>query len=731
MNYSEPVNSALLESLTPLSRDTKRLFINRELSWIEFNRRVLFEAQRVSTPLLERVKFLGILSANVDEFYMKRLGGLKQKIARGDEKSSIDGLTPREQLEQCSLALLALQEEKELEFCRIRQEMLHHDIQICDYSSLEGMEKASLDNYYVSKVQEHITCSIVDPTQPFPFLSNLSLYLLVSIKHPADHTASLALVKVPVGKALPRFVRVDKSQKYVLLENVIAAHAGGLFPHAHIVSSDVFRITRSAVSYRDYTELNDQREIIEEELHDRKYASVVRLQVSPLMKKGLRCSLASSLGLNDSKDVSQSVQLLRMSDLRELASLNIPKLRDIPHKPIISASLSSQASILETIYKRTSVVLQHPYESFSESVEGFVREVSEDPQVTSIKMTLYRTSEDTRIADYLIAAAVSGKQVSAVVELNARFDEASNLRWARRLESAGVQISHGISGLKTHCKFILVVKKDKDRLRRYAHIATGNYHAGTAQLYADIGLFTCDVLLTADIAELFTYLTTANNKICHFNQILATPYVIKEALLAKIEREINRHSDTAHGYICMKTNALEDPDITLALYRASQAGVKVDLIVRDICRLRPGILGVSENIRVISIVGRFLEHSRLYRFGNGDDDELYMGSADLMTRNLERRVEVLIPIIDERSKRQLCGVLNQHLRDNCCAWIMQADGRYVKKERGSNEILINSQSRVAEISQTHATSNRLKPKKLESSRELAKETGLHNHLSCI
>ena len=677
-----------------LSLDEECLFINRELSWIEFCRRVLHEAQRIHTPLLERLKFLGILSANVDEFYMKRLGGLKQTLATDDIQRSIDGLTPGEQIRHCKRALDTLQAEKESTYRLLRKEMQENDIHICEYTSLEKADKEALSIYYRDTIEPHIAPLSIDSNKPFPFLFNLSLYLLVSTRCLENCSLHLSLINIPSGPNLSRFIPIGNTHTYLLLEDLIAENLKRLFPSSEILTTNVFRITRSAVSYRDYAELDDQREMIEEELHDRQHASVIRLQVCPRMSPSNRAALARSLYLDAEQDVSESAELIRMSDLRELASLNIPSLRDTPLNQHINTDLEHCASIFESVLRQTNILLQHPYESFTESVEQFVREASHHPEVVAIKMTLYRTSVDTRIVDYLVSAALSGKHVSVVVELKARFDEASNLRWARRLEHAGVHVSHGIIGLKTHCKFILVLKQEKDSLRRYAHIGSGNYHAGTAQLYTDLGLLTCDHDLTADVDKLFAHLIRPSKKAASFKSILAAPQMLKSALLEKIDREIRAHSSRSCGYICLKTNALEDPDITLALYRASQAGVRINLIVRDICRVRPGIYGISENITVISIVGRFLEHSRLYLFGNEGKDEIYIGSADLMTRNLEKRAEILIPITDERSKSTLRNILCQYLLDNCNAWHMLPDGEYYKKQPPTDHASSNSQRLV-------------------------------------
>lgn len=654
-------------------------YLNRELSWLNFNRRVLHEASDPRTPLLERTKFLAIVSANIDEFYMKRMGGLKRKIGAGITKAAIDGRTPELQFEQCRSLLLSLQKEKEAVYYTVLEELALHGIHLCSYSGLPVSEQQALHDYYVLNILPLITPFVIDQCHPFPFISNLSLNVFVEMKR-SDHPGMLhARVKIPVGNGVPRFVKVGGEQKFVRLEELVIQHIDILFPGVDVIRCEVFRITRNAITENDHSDTQDMLEMITSELRDRRFAPVVRLQTSASMCSPLKRTLANHLELDEEKDVYQSAAMVCMADLMEIASLDIPALRYAPHGSVNNVELENHSSIFEAIKVTGSILLQHPYESFATSVERLVLESSQDPQVAAIKMTLYRTSADTKILDYLIAAARNGKQVAVIVELKARFDEEANIGWATRLERAGVHVGYGVADLKTHCKTILILRKEEDRLRRYAHIGTGNYHAGTAKQYSDIGLLTCDDQLTEDLSELFNYLTTGCHPQRSYTRIIAAPLVIKFALLDKIEREISRHSEDSPGLIRLKTNALEDPDITAALYTASCAGVKVELIVRDICRLRPGVAGLSENIRVVSVVGRYLEHSRIYYFRNDGDEEYYIGSADLMTRNLERRVELLIPVCNADARNTLNRMLDLQLGDTNSAWDMQTDGNYLPR----------------------------------------------------
>jgi polyphosphate kinase len=551
-----------------------------------------------------------------------------------------------------------------------------------------------LKKHYLTNIFPLVTPLAIDPAHPFPFISNLSLNLLITLPQ-TDDQAGLARVKVPVGAGVPRFLRIGETCRFIPLEEVMAHNLDALFPGAGLDSCEFFRVTRNANTEYDEDKEDDLMAMIEAELRDRKFAPIVRLAIMEGMVPLHRGMLAAELGLDEGSDVAEIATLLGMRDLMEIATLDIPALHDPVHHPLTVPKLQDTRNIFHVIRETGPILLHHPYESFATSVERFVREASQDPKVLAIKMTLYRTSADTPIVNYLIDAARNGKQVAVVVELKARFDEAANIRWATRLEEVGIHVTYGVVGLKTHSKVILVVRRDYSGLRRYAHIGTGNYHAGTARLYADLGLLTCDDDIGHDLTELFNYLTTGYKPSRSYRKILVAPRAMKKPLLDRIEREIAGHSSKTPGLIRLKTNALEDADIVEALYRASQAGVKVELVVRDTCRLRPGLPGISENVTVVSIVGRFLEHGRIYYFRNGGDEEYFIGSADLMKRNLESRVEVVTPVEDPALRERLRAVFELQLNDHRNAWEMQSDGSYVQRrprrpaeETGSQEALI-------------------------------------------
>ena len=516
------------------------------------------------------------------------------------------------------------------------------------------------------------------PAHPFPFVSNLSLNLLVTARYQNDSDPMMARVKVPIGFGIPRFLRIANQNDFVRLEDVVANNLDLLFPSMIIDSYELFRVTRNANTERDEDEADDLLALIESELRDRRFAPIVRLEVLAGMNPVHRGMVAAELGLDERSDVFEVDGMLSMRDLQELAAIDAPALHDPPHHPVDHPRLTVGRSIFHVIRDVGSILLLHPYESFSTSVERFLREAADDPKVRAIKMTLYRTSSDSKIIGYLCDAARNGKQVAVVVELKARFDEAANIQFATRLEEFGIHVTYGVVGLKTHCKVILVIRQDYNGLRRYAHIGTGNYHPGTARFYADYGLLTCDDTIGEDLTQLFNYLTTGYMPDRSYRKILPAPTMLKRGLLSRIEREIKVSSSASPGLIQFKVNALEDVDITRALYRASQAGVKVDLIVRDTCRLRPGIAGLSENVRVVSIVGRFLEHGRLYYFRNGGTEDFLLGSADCMKRNLESRVEVVAPVEDPLLRKELRAVIDIQLKPNRCQWEMQSDGVYIR-----------------------------------------------------
>ncbi len=673
------------------------LYLNRELTWLQFSYRVLNEARDRRTPLLERVKFLAIAAGNMDEFFMKRIGGLKQQIGAGVAKLSIDGRTPWQQLEECRATMADFRRQQREIYIDLIADMKRAGIRICSFAKLAPEQQQAIRDYYHENIFPLVTPLAMDPAHPFPFISNLSLNLLVTLRFPNEPQLTLARVKVPVGSGVPRFLRIDAENHFVLLEDVMANNLDELFPGMEIASVELFRVTRNANTERSEEQADDLVQLIEVELRDRKFAPIVRLEVGEGIQPNHKGMLAAELGLDEERDVYESEVMIGMRDLWELVALDIPELHDPKFQPIENVKLQARDLIFHIIRENGPILLHHPYESFATSVVRFVQEASDDPKVLAIKMTLYRTSESTMIIDHLIDAARNGKQVAVVVELKARFDEAANLRWASRLEEAGIHVTYGVLGLKTHAKAILVVRRDYNGLRRYAHIGTGNYHGGTARLYCDLGILTCDRDIGLDLTELFNYLTTGCRPNHSYRKLLAAPHLMKKTLLAKIDREIAVHSAGQPGLIRFKCNGLEDPDIVEALYRASQAGVKVELIVRDTCRLRPGLPGFSDHITVESIVGRFLEHARVYFFNNGGDEEFFIGSADLMTRNLESRVEILTPIEHPDLRRELQALIETQLADRRSAWDMHADGSYVQrrprgthKARSSQEILMEA-----------------------------------------
>ncbi len=694
---AEPADAAAAEYSDLTSPE---LYLNRELTWLEFNRRVLHEAHDESNPLLERVKFVGIVSSNLDEFFMKRIGGLKQQVGAGVMDYSIDGRLPAQQIEECYAKVRELEAEKAELVVELIDLLAEQNIHITPYESLDESQQETIRTYYFENIYPLVTPQGVDSAHPFPFISNLSLNLLVTLRHSDSEEELRARVKVPVGLGIPRFLQVPDTHIFVPLESVMAKNLDVLFPKMEILACETFYVTRNANTARDEDRADDLLAMIESEVRHRRFANIVRVVVQHDMDATRRGMLAAELGL-DEADVFEKKGLLATRDLLSLIDLELPELRDPPHHPIDHPKLAHWPNIFHAIRDSGSILVHHPYESFSTSVERLLREASRDPKVRAIKMTLYRTSGDTKVIDYLVDAAQNGKQVAVVVELKARFDEAANIRWSSRLEEAGIHVTYGVMDLKTHCKVILVVRNDYSGLRRYVHIGTGNYHAGNARLYTDLGLLTCDPDIGRDITELFNYLTTGFTPKRNYRKILPAPKLLKRALLDKIQREIDHQADGIGGHVQIKINALEDKDIVRALYEASQAGVKVDLIVRDTCRLRPGIAGLSDNIRVFSVIGRFLEHSRIYYFQNGDSPEYYIGSADSMMRNLEHRVEVLAPVEDPELQEALRNIIDTQLSDEYSIWQMHGDGGYTRlvgsseTGEGSQQALIrHAQERV-------------------------------------
>lgn len=690
------------------------LYLNRELTWLEFNRRVLHEAEDERTPLLERLKFVAIVSSNFDEFFMKRIGGLKQQVEAGIRTLTVDGRTPRQQIVDCYAVVHDLERHKEKLLQQLLKLLAAAGITITSYKELTPKEQKSIRNYYYQNIFPLITPQVMDPAHPFPFVSNLSLNILVKLHYRKDMETSLARIKVPVGAGIPRFIRLANRDSFVPLEEIVSHNLDMLFPGMVIVSHELFRVTRNANTEKNEEQADDLMALIESELRERKFAPIVRLEVMNRMTPLHRGHLAAELELDEVADVFDVTGMLALRDLMELAALDYPHLKEAPHQPVDHPQLISPRNIFHIIRDAGSILLQHPYQSFSTSVERFLHEAANDPKVRAIKMTLYRTATDSRIVDFLINAAENGKQVAVAVELKARFDEAANIRLAERMEQAGIHVTYGVVGLKTHCKVVMVIRQDYSGLRRYLHFGTGNYHHGTARLYSDLGLFTCDEKIGQDVTELFNYLTTGYTPKRNYRKLLPAPKHLKKALITRIDREIAQHKGKEPGLIQFKINAMDDLDIARALYRASQAGVKIELIIRDSCLIRPGLAGISENIRVISIVGRFLEHARLYYFRNGGKEEYLIGSADAMQRNLESRVEVIVPVERLKLQRELRQFIDTQLADKRSAWEMASDGSYSQLKPAKGEEAKSCHQTLIELStKLNRQASRLKKRKLK------------------
>ncbi len=677
--------------------DNPALYLNRELTWLNFNWRVLHEAEDERTPLLERLKFVAIVGANLDEFLMKRIGGLKQQVGARVTELTVDGRTPEQQINECMAVVHDIRQRQRHLLLQLREQLREHGIHAATYDQLSEPQRNWLREHFRSEIFPLVTPQASDPAHPFPFVSNLSINLFVTVRNSRDQE-QLVRVKAPIGPDIPGIIQIADSTTYVMLEEIIANNLDLLFPGMEVLSCEFFRVIRNANTETDEESADDLLGMIESELRDRQFAPVVSMDVVEGISPVHEGMLAAEMGLNEATDVTEVDPPLDRKDFMDLAmSIDRPDLRDPPHHPIDHPELTADRNIFHVIRDKGSVLLHHPYESFSTSVERFLKTAARDPKVRAIKMALYRTARRSRVIKHLVEAAANGKQVAVVVELKARFDERANIEWARHLEQAGIHVTFGVVGLKTHCKVILVIRRDYSGLRRYAHIGTGNYHSGTARLYGDLGLLTCDPELTADIGELFNFLTTGFMAKRHYNKLLTSPRRSKAALLYKIKREIALHSDDTPGRIQFKMNALEDVDITRALYQASMAGVKIDLIVRDTCRLRPGIPGLSENVRVVSVVGRFLEHTRIYHFGGGDAPEYFIGSADCMKRNLESRVETLAPVEDPRLQAQLQHILDIQLADQRSAWEMRSDGSYVQRMPRNESETLGSQQQLMKL----------------------------------
>ncbi len=675
---------------------------NRELSWLEFNGRVLHEVLDERTPLLERLKFLGIFSSNLDEFYMVRVAGLRRQVAAGVTIVSADGLTPQQQLdaidarvsELLTRALHCLHE-------ILLPRLVEHGVRLLGMADLTGADLARLDEFFESQVFPVLTPLAVDPGHPFPYISNLSLSLAVQMRDPELREEHFARVKVP--RSLPRWVTLGRPNQFVPLEQVIGANLGALFPGMEIVDWHLFRVTRYAdLELSDSDDSEDLLETIERQVFERRFGEVVRLEIQEGLPNSVVELLLDELRAESGHEgrmlpegiVQNAGSLLELTDLIDLSQLELPLLHYAPFTPRIPPELRDSTRSIFNVMRERDILVHHPFDSFAASVEEFLTCAARDEHVLAIKLTLYRTSGDTTIVRALTDAAERGKQVAVLVELQARFDEANNIAWARTLEDAGVHVAYGLAGLKTHSKTTLVVRRDPDGvLRRYAHVGTGNYNSRTARQYTDIGLLTTNAPIAADLSELFNLLTGFSRQ-REYRRLLIAPTNMRERFLQLIQREISNAGRGRPGYIVAKMNALVDPVMIAALYDASSAGVRVDLLVRGICCLRPGVPGSSDLIRVRSIIGRYLEHSRLFYFHNDGDAEYFLGSADWMPRNLDRRVEAVVPVEDALLRCRLRSLLAVYLSDNRQAWILQSNGAYEQLQpgdepvRASHEILL-------------------------------------------
>lgn len=673
--------------------DHPSLYLNRELGWLDFNWRVLYQAMDDRTPLLERVRFIAITASNLDEFIQKRVGGLKRQEAAGVDDLSPDGRTPDTQID------LVRDQAAEMQY-RI-SEVWNNDllpllekeafIKISYYKDLKKKQRQEMDEYFLDHIYPTLTPLAVDPGHPFPFISNLSLSLAVKLRKPNRDAFNFARVKIPTNQ--PRWLPIESSEyafNFIPIEELIRQNIHKLFPGMEIEGSCLFRITRNADLRRNEEEAEDLKAMISEELRERRFAEVVRLEVEKEIDDNVLDLLKNELHLNDD-DIIKVEGILDLTACFKLANRNIPGLRFEKWSPVIPKPLyyegetEEEQSIFDIISKG-DLLVHHPYESFSASVRRLIEEAADDPDVLAIKQTLYRTSEDSPIVKALIRAAEKGKQVAVLVEVKARFDEASNIEWGRMLENAGVHVAYGLVGLKTHAKVALIVRREKNKHVTYCHIGTGNYHIETAEIYTDLGLLTNDPDLGFDVTNLFHYLTGyAPSQ--NYKKLLVAPQMLRSTFNKLIDREIAYAREGKDGRIIAKMNALDDVEIIKRLYKASQAGVDIDLIVRGHSRLRPQLKHYSDNIKVLSIIGRFLEHDRIFYFGNSGDPDIFIGSADWRFRNLDERVEAIVPITLPALKKRIISILKKALKDNRLAWDMHSDGSYTQRrpKKGQKE----------------------------------------------
>jgi polyphosphate kinase len=720
---SEPNNNTpgIKKKSSTINLDDAKYYFNRELSWLEFNRRVMQEAIDPSNPLLERFKFAAIFGSNLDEFFMVRVANLQRQVEADITTATIDGMTPQQQLDEISQRLheMAAQLQK-LFATELRPQLAREGVHILNYAELDAPQRLYMQDYFEGRVFPILTPLAVDPTHPFPVMGNLTLNLAIVVKDPDNNLQQFARVKIP--DSLPRFIplppelypTVPRSRKGsrspivwagIALEEIIAEHLTALFPGMTIQEHHLFRITRDTDLAVQEDEIDDLAGAIAEKLRRRRFSgSVVRFQMAPTMSEFVKQTLITGMNV-DHNDIYVHEGWLGVCDLMFFTTLPLPHLKDKTWTPTVPQRLrhlmegeivdATRVEDIFAILRQGDLLVHHPYESFTASVEYFITHAAQDPAVQAIKITLYRTSNDSPIVNALIAAAENGKQVAALVEIKARFDEASNLTWARKLEEAGVHVIYGVMGLKTHTKVVLVLREEGEELRRYVHIGTGNYNSKTARIYTDLGLFSCHPDLGADLTDLFNFLT-GFSKQKDYRKLLVAPASLRDRMVAMIQREIEHCQQGHSGRIIAKMNALIDPPMIKALYQASQAGVEIDLIVRGMCCLLPGIPGVSENIRVSSIVGRYLEHSRIFCFHNNGLEEFYIGSADWMPRNLDRRVEAVAPVEDPNCAAELKEILDILLSDNQQSWELQPDGSYLQRQSAPEHPPRNAQDLLME-----------------------------------
>jgi polyphosphate kinase len=684
------------------------LYVNREISLLMFQRRVLEEAEDRSNPLLERVKFVSIVGSNLDEFFMVRVAALNAQLDAGILEVGPDGMNPRAQLVAIRREIKKLLSELHKCMAQIRPELEEQGIRIVDYARLSAAQQKTAAAYFEQTVFPVLTPLAFDPGRPFPHISNLSLNLAVVIR---DQEGELHFARIKVPDSLPQLVPVSQSPNpknrhkrtpkridLVWLEQVIAAHLQKLFPGMHVVEAHAFHITRDADMAIKELEAEDLLETIEEGVRARRFGSVVRLMVSEDMPAHILDILIRNLEV-DSSEVYKTVAPLSLKRLMDLYNIDRPDLKDATFAPALPQALapSGDEEDIFAVIRHQDVLLHHPFDSFQPVID-LLDKAAHDGRVLAIKSCLYRVGRNSPVVEALLEAAREDKQVAVLVELKARFDEESNIEWARALESEGVHVVYGLVGLKIHCKVTMVVRREGDRIVRYVHLSTGNYNAVTAHLYTDIGMFSANEQIADDVTNLFNYLTGYSAK-SDYQKLLVAPVNLRARILALIEREIEHQKQKRNGHLIFKMNALVDPAMIRALYRASQAGVRVQLLVRGICCLRPGIPGVSENVEVISIVGRFLEHSRIYYFGNGGEEQVYVGSADLMPRNIDHRVEVLFPIEEPKLIRTVkADVLAVYFSDTVKTRRMMPDGTYTRRKADGGKKSFNSQERLIRLS---------------------------------